>query len=482
MAEAQLTAALGEFGAIVGGTPQRTGDTFEVRSPFDHALLALVHNARVAEIERAIAAAAAAFPTTRALPSWKRSAILSAVADALTARREEFARVIALEAGKPIRTARLEVDRAAFVFKVGAEEARRIHGEILSIDWLPGTEQREAYVRRVPLGPIAGITPFNFPLLLAAHKAAPAIAAGNPILLRPGPRTPVSALRLGQLILDAGWPADALAVFACSIPDTARLVEDDRIRLLSFTGSAAVGWNLKARAGRKRVTLELGGNAAVIVHQDADVAYAAERIALGGFSYAGQSCISAQRIYVHAAVYDAFAGEIVQRADQLVAGDPLREDADLGPVIDTAAADRIGTWIDEAKAAGGRVLAGGTREGSVWRPTVIEGAPQNARVNCAEVFAPLVSLTRYENVHAAIAAANSGDFGLQAGIFTHDDRIVNAFIDGVEAGGLMINDSSTFRVDHMPYGGVKQSGFGREGLRYAIEEMTEMKLVVVNKR
>jgi glyceraldehyde-3-phosphate dehydrogenase (NADP+) len=481
MAEAQLTAALGEFGVLIGGSTQHTGETFEVRSPFDRSLLALVHHARGAEIERAIAGAASAFETTRTLPSWKRSAVLSAAAEALTERREEFARTIALEAGKPIRTARLEVDRAAFVLRIGAEEARRIHGEILSLDWLPGTENREAHIRRVPLGPIAGITPFNFPLLLVAHKAAPAIAAGNPIILRPGPRTPVSGLKLAQLIVDAGWPADAIAAFTCSNEDTMRLVEDDRIKLLSFTGSAAVGWSLKSRAGRKRVTLELGGNAAVIVHQDADVAYAAERVAFGGYSYAGQSCISAQRIYVHAAVYDAFTADLVRRANQLVAGDPLREDADLGPVIDAAAADRIGAWIDEATSAGARVLAGGTRDGSVWRPTVIEGAPQNARVNCAEVFAPLVSLTRYEDVHAAIAAANTGDFGLQAGIFTHDDRVINAAIDGIDAGGIMINDTSTFRVDHMPYGGVKQSGFGREGVRYAIEEMTELKLVAFNK-
>lgn len=482
MAEAQLTAALGEYGVLIGGSTLRTGDTFEVRSPFDGSLVAVMHNARAPEIERAIASAAAAFATSRTIPSWKRSAILDSVAGAILERREEFARTIALEAGKPIRTARLEVDRAAFVFRVGAEEARRIHGEILSLDWLPGTENREAHIRRVPLGPIAGITPFNFPLLLVAHKAAPAIAAGNPVIVRPGPRTPVSALKLGQLILDAGWPADAVAVFPCSIDDTSRLVEDERIKLLSFTGSAAVGWGLKTRAGRKRVTLELGGNAAVIVHRDADVSYAAERVAMGGYSYAGQSCISAQRIYVHAAVYDAFTADLVRRANQLVAGDPLREETDLGPVIDSVAADRIGVWIDEAKAAGARVLAGGTRDGAVWRPTVIEGAPANARVNCAEVFAPLVSLTKFDDVHAAIAAANSGDFGLQAGIFTHDDRIINAAIDGIDAGGIMINDTSTFRVDHMPYGGVKQSGFGREGVRYAIEEMTELKLVAFNRR
>jgi acyl-CoA reductase-like NAD-dependent aldehyde dehydrogenase len=482
MAEAQVTAALGEFAVLIGGDPVRTGATAEVLSPYDRSLVAVVHNAGAAEIERAIAAAEAAFAATRALPSWKRSAMLNAVADAVAARREEFARTIALEAGKPIRTARLEVDRAVFTFRVGAEEARRIHGEILTLDWLPGTEHREAHIRRVPLGPIAGITPFNFPLLLVAHKAAPAMAAGNPIIVRPGPRTPVSALKLGQVIVDAGWPKGGISVFPCSIEDTARLVEDERIKLLSFTGSAAVGWTLKGRAGRKRVTLELGGNAAVIVHADADVAYAAERVAFGGFSYAGQSCISAQRIYVHEAIYDAFAADVVRRADLLVAGDPLREDADLGPVIDAAAADRIGDWIDEAIAAGARVLAGGTRAGAVWRPTVIAGAPQNARVNCAEVFAPLVSLTKYDDVHAAIAAANAGDFGLQAGIFTHDDRIINAAIDGLDAGGIMINDTSTFRVDHMPYGGVKGSGFGREGVRYAIEEMTEMKLVAYNKR
>ena len=482
MAEVQTAARLGEFGTLLGGASVRTGSTFEVRSPFDAGLIAVVHYAGPTEIERAIVDAERAFPITRKLPSWKRAAILEAVSTALVARREELAKTIALEAGKPIRTSRLEVDRAAFTFKVASEEAKRIPGEILSLDWLPGTEHREAHVRRVPLGPIAGITPFNFPLLLVAHKAAPAMAAGNPILIRPAPRTPVSAIALGRIIVEAGWPAEGCAVIPCTIPDTARIVEDDRIKLLSFTGSPAVGWDLKMRAGRKRVTLELGGNAAVIVHRDADVAYAAERVALGGYSYAGQSCISAQRIYVHADVYDAFTADLVKRAKALKAGDPLLEETDLGPVIDTAAADRIGTWIEEATSGGAKILAGGTRQGSVWQPTVIENAPARARVNCQEVFAPLVSLTKYADVRDAIAAANDSEFGLQAGIFTHDDRIIAAAIDGIDAGGIMINDTSTFRVDHMPYGGVKRSGFGREGLRYAIEEMTEMKLVAYNNR
>jgi glyceraldehyde-3-phosphate dehydrogenase (NADP+) len=479
--ETTASSRLGRFGCVLGGARVETGATFEVRSPYDGSLVAIVHNARPAEIERALAAAARAFETTKRLPSWKRSAVLEWVAAAVTARRDEFAETIALEAGKPIRLARLEVDRAAFVLRIGAEEARRIGGEILPLDWLPGTERREALVRRVPLGPIAGITPFNFPLNLVAHKAAPAIAAGNPIILRPGPRTPVSALKLGQLIVDAGWPPDAIAVFPCSNEDTLRLVEDDRVKLLTFTGSAPVGWMLKARAGRKRVTLELGGNAAVIVHADADVSYAAERIAAGGFAYAGQSCISAQRIYVHAAIYDAFRDALVARTRALTTGDPLDETRDVGPVIDGVAADRIGEWIEEARQAGARVLAGGVRHGSIWAPTVIEGAPASARVNCREVFAPLVSLTRYERIEEAIAAANDGEFGLQAGIFTYDQRAIDAAVAGIDAGGIMINDSSTFRVDHMPYGGVKNSGVGREGVRYAIEEMTEMKLVVYNR-
>jgi glyceraldehyde-3-phosphate dehydrogenase (NADP+) len=480
--DTQTAARLGEFGALVAGTVVSTGTPLEVRSPYDGSTVAIARNAGGADVERAIASAAAAFAKTRVLPSWRRGQILEQVAAAMAQRRDELAEIVALEAGKPIRTARLEADRAAFVFRVGAEEAKRINGEILPLDWLPGTEGREGHVRRVPLGPIAGITPFNFPLLLVAHKVVPAIAAGDPIIIRPAPRTPISALVLGRIILEAGWPQEALSVFPCSLEDTARLVEDERIKLLTFTGSAAVGWSLKSRAGRKRVTLELGGNAAVIVHADADVQYAAERVALAGYSYAGQSCISAQRIYVHDSIYDAFTEQLVPRVKALKAGDPMREDTDVGPVIDAASADRIGEWLDEATRAGARTLAGGTREGAVWQPTVVAGAPENVRVNCAEIFGPVVSLIRYSDVRQAIAAANSGDFGLQAGIFTNDTRVIDAAVDGIDAGGIMINDTSTFRVDHMPYGGVKQSGFGREGVRYAIEEMTELKLVVYNRR
>ena len=473
---------LGEFGILLGGKSLATGATFDVRSPYDGALVATVHRGERSEMEQAIAKAAVAFAATRHLPSWKRAQVLEGVSAAIAARRDELATAIALEAGKPIRTARAEVDRAVFTFKTAAEETKRIHGEIVSLDWLPGLDGREAQVRRVPLGPVAGITPFNFPINLVAHKVAPALAAGDPVIIRPATQTPVSALLLGRLVVEAGWPEDAMAVIPSTTADAAPLVSDERIKLLSFTGSPAVGWSLKSKAGRKRVTLELGGNAAVIVHADADVAYAAERVAWGGFSYAGQSCISAQRIYVHESIYDSFRDDLVGRVEALKTGDPLDEATDVGPVIDGVAADRIGEWLDEAKRAGATILTGGTRDGHVWRPTVIESAPANVRVNCQEVFAPVVTLQRYTDVADAIRAAGNSEFGLQAGIFTHDERIISAAVDEIDAGGIMVNDVSTFRVDHMPYGGVKLSGFGREGLRYAIEEMTELKLVTYNRR
>jgi len=452
-----------------------------VRSPYDGAPVAVVHRAGPDDVERAIAGAVEAFATTRRLPSWQREQILEGISAGIAERREELARAIALEAGKPIRTARIEVDRAIFTFSVAAEESKRIYGEIVPLDWLPGNDGREAMIRRVPLGPIAGITPFNFPLNLVAHKVAPALAAGNPILLRPASQTPCSSLALGQIVLEAGWPQGAIAVLPCSTETARPLVEDERIKLLTFTGSPLVGWGLKSRAGRKRVTLELGGNAAVIVNDDADVAFAAERVAWGGFAYAGQTCISVQRVYVHEKVYDAFARELVGRVEALAVGDPLDEATDVGPVIDNSNADRIEEWLEEAKAAGATVLTGGERDGNLWRPTVVENASEDLRVSCGEVFAPFVGLYRFSEVQEAIDAAGRSEFGLQAGIFTNDMRVVEDAFDRIEVGGLMVNDVSSFRIDHMPYGGVKSSGLGREGLRYAIKEMTETKLLATNR-
>jgi glyceraldehyde-3-phosphate dehydrogenase (NADP+) len=473
---------LGELGIVLGGEQVETGETYEVRSPFDGAVVALVHRAGPAEVERAIAGAVAAFETTRHLPSWQREDVLKKIAQGLAARRDELAEVIALEAGKPIKIARLEVDRAAFTFTVAAEESKRIYGEIVPLDWLPGNENRVAHVRRVPLGPIAGISPFNFPLNLVAHKVAPALAAGNPILLRPASQTPVSSLMLARIVLEAGWPEDAIAVLPSSTDVAQPLVEDDRIKLLTFTGSPAVGWRLKTRAGRKRVTLELGGNAAVIVNDDADVEYAAERVAWGGFVYSGQTCISVQRVLVHEDVYEAFTADLVRRVGDLKLGDPLDEATDVGPVIDAESSDRIQDWVEDARAAGADVLTGGERDGTLWKPTVLANVRHNLRVSCDEVFAPLVCLSSFSDVRAAIDEAGRSEFGLQGGLFTNDMRVVEAAFDRIDVGGLNVNDVSTFRIDHMPYGGVKSSGLGREGLRYAIEEMTEQKLLTFNNR
>ena len=472
---------LGEFPALVAGHSRQTGRVAVLRSPFDRSPAAAVHVAGADEVEAAIASAARAFEATRSLPSYRRSEVLDGISARLRERQDELARTIALEGGKPIKTARLEVDRAAFVFKVAAEEARRIYGEVVPLDWIPGTEGRIGQVRRVPLGPVAGITPFNFPLMLVAHKVAPALAAGNPIVVRPASQTPVSALRLGELVVEAGWPEEGISVVSCSVADAAPLVEDRRIALLTFTGSPAVGWELKRRAGRKRVTLELGGNAPVIVHRDADPRHAAERVVWGATIQSGQSCISVQRVYVHADLWDEFVPDVVGRMRALEAGDPLDEATDVGPLIDDAARERVESWVKEAVEGGARILTGGTLDGAVFEPTVLVDAREEMSISCREAFAPLVVLYRFEHVDRAIEAAGASDFGLQAGIFTNDLRVVDRAFDRIEVGGLMVNDVPTFRVDHMPYGGVKESGFGREGLRYAIEEMTELKLVTFNR-
>jgi glyceraldehyde-3-phosphate dehydrogenase (NADP+) len=469
-----------EVGILVGGERRTTGATYEVLNPYDGTLVAVVHRAGPIDVDDAIGRAASAFEETRRLPSWKRAEVLASISAVIAARRDELARTIALEAGKPIKTARVEVDRASFTFSIAAEETKRIYGEIVPLDWLPGTEGRIGHVRRVPLGPIVGITPFNFPLNLVAHKVAPALASGNPILLRPASQTPLSSLLLGEIVIDAGWPEDAISVLPCSTDVARLLVEDDRIKLLTFTGSPAVGWDLKGRAGRKRVTLELGGNAAVIVNHDGDAQLAASRVAWGGFAYAGQACISVQRVFVHRMLFESFSEDLVRQVEALKFGDPLDETTDLGPLIDAGAAERVEEWIEEARAGGATVLTGGRRDGTLWQPTVLTDVREDMKVCCDEVFAPVVSLTPFDDVSDAIGAADRGEFGLQAGIFTNDMRVIEEAFDRIHVGGLMVNDVSTFRIDHMPYGGVKSSGFGREGIRYAIEEMSELKLLTFN--
>ena len=336
-------------------------------------------------------------------------------------------------------------------------------------------------MRRIPLGPVAGISPFNFPLNLVSHKVAPALAAGNPIIVRPASQTPISALKLAQILLEAGWPEDGIAVVPSTTIDAAPLVEDDRIKLLTFTGSPVVGWGLKNRAGMKRVTLELGGNAAVVVAADADAAYAAERIVWGGTTNAGQTCISVQRVYHHESL-EGFEDDLVRRFEQLVVGDPLDEATDVGPLIGPDDAERVEQWLQEAVDGGARILTGGERDGSLFQPTVIAGVEDRMKVSCEELFAPVIGVYSFSDTLEALDRAGASEFGLQAGLFTNDIRVIDAAFDRIEVGGLTVNDVATFRVDHMPYGGVKRSGFGREGLRYAIEEMTELKLLTFNPR
>jgi glyceraldehyde-3-phosphate dehydrogenase (NADP+) len=473
---------LGEYGYLINGRHNKSADAIEVRSPYDDALVAVVHRAGPGAIEEAIATAVAAFQETRKMPSWRRSEILMNISQGIAARHEELARTIALEAGKPIRTARAEVDRAVFTFKIAAEETLRLYGEIVPLDWLPGTEGRIGQIRRVPRGPVVGISPFNFPLNLVAHKVAPAMAAGDPIILRPATQTPISSFKLAEIVLESGWPAAGIAVVPCKTTDAGPLIEDNRIKVLTFTGSPAVGWALKSRAGRKMVTLELGGNAGTIVHKDADVDYAASRVAWGAYSYAGQSCISVQRVYTHHDIFESFVDDLIPRVEELVVGDPLDEATDVGPLIDMGAADRLAVWLEEAIAGGAQVLAGGERDGNIWQPTVLASLQEDMNISCQEAFGPFVGLYSYTDVMDAIRRVDQSDFGLQAGMFTNDVNLIQTAFNEIEVGGLMINDVSTFRVDHMPYGGVKASGFGREGLRYAIEEMTEMKLLMVNHR
>jgi glyceraldehyde-3-phosphate dehydrogenase (NADP+) len=468
-----------ELSPVIGGRQIGTGEAYEVRSPYDGELVAVVQRAGASQIDKAIGLAESVFATTRKLPSWRRVEILERTAAVIAERRDDFARTIALEAGKPVTTARGEADRAAFTFRVAAEESKRLYGEIVPLDWIPGNDGRFAHVRRVPLGPVAGITPFNFPLNLVAHKVAPALAAGNPIVLRPASQTPVSSFKLAAIILEAGWPEDGIAVVPSTTDDAAALVEDPRIKLLSFTGSPAVGWGLKSRAGFKRVTLELGGNAAVIVDAGSDSDYAAERIVWGGTTNAGQTCISVQRVYYHDS-HTGFEDELVSRFQRLRVGDPLDEATQVGPVISGDEADRVEQWLTEATDGGAGILTGGTRQGNIISPTIVTGATDSMKVSCEELFGPVISLYPFSDPRKAIDSAAESRFGLQAGLFTNDLRLVELAFDRIDVGGLMINDVPTFRVDHMPYGGVKESGFGREGIRYAIEENTAMKLLTFN--
>jgi acyl-CoA reductase-like NAD-dependent aldehyde dehydrogenase len=453
----------------------------QVTCPYDNSLVGSTWLAGDAEFERATAAAVEAAPVMRGLAAYERAEILMRAREELTSRREQIGRTIAGEAGKALKDALVEADRGAQTFLAAAEEARRIGGEVVPMDLAPHGRGRFAFTRRYPIGPVAAISPFNYPFNLSAHKLAPAIAAGNPVVLKPASKTPLSALLLADALDRAGLPKGALSVLPMSRATGDRLVTDDRYRLLTFTGSSPVGWDMKARAGRKKVVLELGGNAGVIVDETADVDFAAKRVAMGGFTLAGQSCISVQRVYVHRKVFERFASQLVSRLESLIVGNPLDPATDMGPMIDEGEAARVESWVAEAVADGATILTGGRRLGpALYAPTVLTHVPETAKVCVQEVFAPLVGLYEFDDFDDALARVSRSSFGLQAGVFTGDLLRTMRAADALEVGGVIVNDVSTWRIDHMPYGGVKESGLGREGPRYAIEEMTEPKIVVIN--
>jgi acyl-CoA reductase-like NAD-dependent aldehyde dehydrogenase len=470
-----------QTGFLLCGKEWTDGEALEVRSPWDQGLVGRVTVATRADARQAVNHAVASIRRTRALPRWKRREILEDIAAALIEQKERFAKLIVAEAGKPLRLARTEVDRAVLTFKTAAEEAARLGGETIPLDLTEGNENRWGLIQRFPVGPVLAITPFNFPLNLVAHKAAPAIAAGCPIILKPAPQTPFTALALGEVILKAGWPEEALAVLPLSNADTAWLAEkEDRIKLVSFTGSAKVGWELKAHSSRKRVLLELGGNAALIIHSDwRDLDDAALRTAHAAFGYAGQSCISVQRVFVEKTIFQTFLWKLVECAAKLVAGDPSHEDTDVGPIIRLPEAERVEAWVKEAVEGGARLIAGSERNGSVMTPAILTGTKPGMKLRDEEVFGPVVMVEPYVDFEDALAAVNHSRYGLQTGLLTRDaGRILTAYRE-LEVGALIVGDTPAWRLDPMPYGGVKDSGLGREGIRSAIEEMTEPRMLVM---
>jgi glyceraldehyde-3-phosphate dehydrogenase (NADP+) len=455
-------------------------DVLVIENPADPSTPAgSTYTATDAQYDEAVEAAVAAFEVTRKLPAYERGRILREISGGIRARREELGRLIALESGKPIRDALVEVDRATLTFRLGAEEAERMTGELIPLDLMPASKDRIGITRRFPIGPIAGISPFNFPLNLAAHKIAPAIASGNPIVLKPPSKDPLTMLAVAEIIEAAGVPAGSVSILPMTRELGDRMVADPRFKLLTFTGSPSVGWRMKERAGKKKVVLELGGNAGVIVDKSADLDWAIKRCLVGAFAYAGQVCISVQRAFIHEDVWDEFMGRFVEGARTLKVGDPLDPTTDLGPMVDENAAGRTQRWVEEAVALGGTLLLGGKADGSFFPPTILTDVPPTAQVCSNEAFAPLVVAFPFRDFDEAIAGVNDSMFGLQTGVFTNDLAGAWRAFGELEVGGVIVNDVPTYRIDHMPYGGVKDSGLGREGLRYAMDDMTEIRIMVL---
>jgi acyl-CoA reductase-like NAD-dependent aldehyde dehydrogenase len=464
----------------VGNRPETPNLDLEITDKFRGTVAARVPVADPALIGRAIAAATAAAEPMARLAAYERREALEHCVRRFTERSDEFAAALCVEAGKPIRDARGEVGRLIDTFRAAAAEVTRLGGgEVMPLDVTPRARGYRGQWKRVPIGPCSFISPFNFPLNLAAHKIAPAIAAGCPFVLKPASLTPIGALLIGEVLAETALPAGAFSILPCHREGATLFTTDDRLKLLSFTGSPDVGWALKARAGRKKVVLELGGNAAVIVDADTDVDDAVARVVFGAFYQSGQSCIGVQRILVHAAIYTAFRDRLVAATRALKAGDPHDEETFVGPLITEKEAVRLESWVRSAVAAGGTLLCGGHREGALLEPTLLENVPDAEAVVCEEAFGPVAVLSRFDDFDAALDQVNAGRFGLQAGIFTRDLFKAQRAWDRLDVGGVIIGDVPSWRVDHMPYGGVKDSGLGREGVRFAIDDMTEIRLMVV---
>jgi glyceraldehyde-3-phosphate dehydrogenase (NADP+) len=451
----------------------------EIRNPFNDNLLGTVALASTPDLRLAVERATAAFAKTKASHGYERYEFLNAISAGLREQKEEIAALIAAEVGKPLSAARLEVERSITTFQLAAEEVRRFGGEVVPLDTTRAGQDKFGVVRRFPRGVVLAITPFNFPLNLVAHKVAPALATGNTVILKPSPQGTLTSLRLASIIDSTSLPKGAFSVIPCRNEFAEQLVSDPRIAMLSFTGSPAVGWMLKSTAGRKKVVLELGGNAGVIVDRSADLSLAVSKCIAGSYVYAGQVCIKVQRIYVHDELFDEFQRRFVRAAQDLVSGDPSREDVFVGPVINKEARERILTWIDEAKSKGASLLVGGTHEGNVIHPTALVNVPRESKVFCSEVFGPVATLHRFKSFQEAIECVNDSEFGLQAGVFSNDYSNILLAYSKLDVGAVIVNDIPAFRVDNMPYGGIKSSGFGREGVRYAMEEMTEPKLLAL---
>ncbi|WP_018681463.1 aldehyde dehydrogenase family protein [Actinokineospora enzanensis] len=464
----------------VAGKPRTSDSPVTVRSPYDAAVAGVTSNATAADIEEAVAAAVAVRDEVAALPAHVRADALDHVSRRLEERLEEVAALITAESGKPISWARIEVQRAVGTFRWGAEEARRFSGSVQRLDTDQGAENRVALVRQVPRGPVLGITPFNFPVNLVAHKLAPAIAAACPIIIKPAPATPLSALLLGELLAETDLPAGSWSVLPMTNEQIAELAPDPRLPVISFTGSDAVGWRINDANPRKHVLLELGGNAPVIVCPDwHDIDDAAQRVATFGTHQAGQSCVSVQRVYVHADVYEKFVPALVSHVRSLGTGNPADEDTHVGPLINGDAARRITDWVTDAVTRGATLLTGGRGDGNTLEPVVLADVPETCAVVTEEVFGPVIVVQKVTSVDEAIASANTSRYGLQAGVFTHDLRVAAHATAKLQVGGVVIGDVPTYRADQMPYGGVKDSGVGREGVLSAMLDLTEPKVMVL---